>query len=343
MFLFCTLVALGSARGRHLRHHRHHAYNMREDKYQTFVTLWQRVMGRNVDFRKPEIMSRLQADYDQLVRRNRLEDWTRRMICLAPGYTPAGIQNRPEVFQQVLKDSPRFIPEWGAQGVRPEDFPQGSVEDEPLAQCPQEGVDRLRRYGRHHRRIERIAIVLDSRGPKYQYDQAYFDMIGLFYMTAVRSPGISPHQAEALAYALQERALDLGLTGAERLGAFLPAGMELIKEFIPARFIQRDGLLQSDWISEIVGQAGMFGAKVYDVKYWVALWEFGPKLWLFAVANFGFAMRARLAQLKTKMYYLKHGNYACIYHKPRPYTAAELMAVFSKTRKWFNRNQHRWN
>lgn len=145
-----------------------------------------------------------------------------------------------ENFSIIFKDSIRVHPNWEEQGVSPERFRVGKTEPIPMSQCPAEFVPYSLNYGVHHRRIERVAMVLESLGGQFVYLQSYFPMICLFYMAAVRCPTIGSHQAEIFAYALMRRAITLHVSSVTKTAEFMAACVPMFDKIIPEKYRLRD-------------------------------------------------------------------------------------------------------
>ena len=237
----------------------------------------------------------------------------------------------------------RNHPNWEEQGVSPEQFPGGTVEPIPLSECAPQQTDYALKYGRHHRRIERVAMVLDSRGGQYRYVQSYFNMIAIFYMAAVRCSAISPRQAEVLAYYLMERAIELGVSSVSKTREFGTTSRSMFNAIIPEKYRKRDPSLWAEWLATVVSQRVAAGAEVLDVEYWTKIWRFGAKMSVFAAANIAFAMKARLESRSSSLYFHEHEDYECVLARTKPYTASELMNVFGKTSWWFLGKEGKWN
>ena len=210
------------------------------------------------------------------------------------------IGERP-VVNQVVKDSARYSPNWAAQDVAPKPLPAHEVIILSRGACTQ-GAEYDRNYGVHHRRIERVAVVVGST-QVLVYDQTFFNRIGLFYMAAARCPTISLEDAEVLAFTLERRAQQMGFVGGgEQIEGFRPTAIAVFRDMIPRRFRRRDPDLETGFQGGGTRQVAELGTKFNDVKYWVDIWEFAPKIPLFACANYAFALGARLARLRTKMF-----------------------------------------
>ena len=305
--------------------------------------MWHNHKG-GMDFRDQNIMRVLEKRYFEIVQDANLRNWTRNIVCVDTASRFSAIPGDLKEYEIIFKDSIRFHPDWNEQGVNPERFPPDAVESaEPLSQCPPIWIPESRDYGLHHRRIERIAMSLHSLGGQFNYSQAYVPMIGLFYMTAVRCPEIGSHKAEVLAYTLMRRAITLGVSSEEKMAAFMQDSLPMFEEIIPEKYRARDSNLLSEWISVVVTQRLAAGAWIHDVKYWTALWEFGPKMSIFAATTYGFALKARLESRRARSCYQKHHEYDCVRVQQQAYTASELLSVLGKSRRWFRKNIDRLN
>lgn len=343
MFLVVALLtAFGDARGRHVRRHRGLARNWPDKRYSLLVTLWKEVIGTRRKFQDKATMQAMETEYFNLVKQNNFQGWTLYVICLED-YQAFSKLPWLSQFRTIFGDSMRYHPNWEEQGVSPEEFPVGTVEPRPLSECDPQQADYALKYGRHHRRIERVAMVLDSRGGQYEYVQSFFSMIGLFYMAAVRCSEISPRQAEVLAYYLMERAIQLGVSSVSRTREFGTTSMSMFEEIIPEIYRTRDPTLVAEWKTTGVSQRVAAGAEVSDVEYWTKIWKFGAKMSVFAAANIAFAMKARLESRSSALYFQEHGDYECVLAAKAPYTASELMEVFDDTSRWFRRRKDKWN
>ena len=297
-----------------------------------------------LDFEDQNVMRSLERRYFEIVDAANLRSWTRNMVCMAGADHLLAIPGDLKKYETIFKDSTRYHPNWRDQGVKPEHFPSDAVQPAgPLSQCPRKYSSISRDYGLHHRRIERVAMAFHSLGNQFSYSQAFFPMIGLFYMAAVRCPEIGSHKAEVLAYTLMRRAITLDVSSPEKMPLFMQASLPMFEEIIPERYRARDRNLENEWISVVVTQRVAAGAGVNDVKYWTALWEFGHRMSIFAATTYAFAMKARLESPKAWAYYQIHHNYACVRAQQKEYTASELMAVLGEASDWFRRNINRFN
>ena len=296
-------------------------------------------MGGGTGFQNQVIMRGLEHRYFDIVDQKNWRGWTRYAMCMndtkAFGIPLPDMEN----FTIIFKDSVRVVPNWEEQGVSPERFSAGKTEPIPMSQCPAEVVPYSLSYGVHHRRIERVAMVLQSLGEQFEYLQSYFPMICLFYMAAVRCPTIGSHQAEVLAYVLMRRAITLGVSSVAKTAEFMAVCDPIFEEIIPEKYRSRDRNLREAWRSLVGGQRLAAGALVLDVNYWTRIWEFGSKMSVFAGINYGFAMKARLESWSASSYYRRHRRYGFVSDLANPYTAAELNAVYSKAERWFRANQ----
>lgn len=274
-------------------------------------------------------MRRFRNEYESSIRVLGMTDWHLKRYCMSQ--IDGDIGERP-VVNQVVKESARYSPNWAAQGVALTPLPTHEVIILSRGACTQ-GAEYDRDYGVHHRRTSRAVLAGSTQG--LVYDQAFFNRIGLFYMAAARCPTISLEDAEVLAFMLERRAQQMGFVGGgEQIDGFRPTTIALFRDIIPGRFRRRAPDLETGFQGVGTRQVAELGTKYNDVKYWVDIWEFAPKIPLFTCDNYAFALRARLARLRTKMFYLKHGNYGCTYGRNHPYSLSELTAVFGNAKNW---------
>ena len=114
-------------------------------------------MNGGIDFRNQEAMQALERRYFDIVNQNNLRGWTSYVMCMKNSDAFRILPGMNQ-YETIFADSPRYHPKWKEQGVSPETFPSGTAEPIHMSQY----VDYTLKYELHHRRIERVAMVLHS-------------------------------------------------------------------------------------------------------------------------------------------------------------------------------------
>ena len=334
-WLLAAFAALADARHHSRRHHRQsHNWGFNSN-YKLFLTLWNRVFDGKKDFEREK--GAVLAEYKRKIQRIGLGYWGNMHICLDNGVPlhPAIAQDR--VKNIVFSDSRRFRLDWEGQGVLPDPF------DGPLNVCMTdtcESESYSRTYGKHHRRIERVAMVLNSLGPNddYSYAQYYFDIVAVMYSAAVRCKEISPDMAEAAAFAMIRHAVDRRIISTRWMKRLQGVTGILVREVI--KYEKMDDFSAQCEIDAIAA-AVLLGSRPLDVQYFVDALQFGTDTPLFVAVHRAFMIKARLQAGQKRSWFGRRRAPVAPEDGIGEFTVKDVRSTYRQAVRYFKKNRQR--
>ena len=335
--LLAALAALGDARRHSRRHHRHSRNLGFHSRYKLFLTIWNRMFEGTVNFeqQKGEVLK----EYKEKVEQLRLRNWTSLNFCLDDGLPPPEVAAQ-RVRTQIFKDSRRFIPDWKDQGVLPDPFDHPTEPRARSLAC--ESESHSRNYGKHLRRIERVAMALHSLGPTadYGYAQSHYDVIAVCYFAAVRCKEISPEMAEAAAFALVRQAVDRGILSLRWMHSLHGVNDILLREVIGDLAPKDEETFPDRSEIELGAAAIMLGARPLDVQYFADVLQFGDYAPLFVVVHRVFMNRERYAARRKRFLFGRAKRLAQRMDGAH-YSIREVRSTYRQAVKYFKANRQR--
>ena len=335
--LLAAFAALADARRSH-RSRRHHRQSRNwgfNSNYKLFLTLWNRVFEGAKDFEREK--HAVLTEYKEKVRNVDLEEWDNKNICMDNGVHLADEIAEDRLKHIVFSDSRRFTPDWKGQGVRPDPF------DHPIDVCVTDTCKKAsysQNYGKHHRRIERVVMVLNSLGPKtdYGYGQSYLDIAAVMYSAAVRCKQISPEMAEAAAFAMIKKAVDRHIISVQWMTRLQGLTDILLRDVI--EYPVHDEF-SSQCNMQFIAAGVLLGARPLDVQYFTDALQFGDDTPLFVAVHRAFMIKARIqAQQKRSWFGRRRAPVA-----PRDggdgHTIREVRSTYKQAVKYFKANRQR--
>ena len=337
LIILATLAALVDARRYHRRHHRHSRNLEFHSNYKLFLTIWNRMFEGTMNFEKEK--GEVLEKYKKKLRKRHLEDWVDLNICMDGGVPPSEVQ-RSKTSVQVFEDSRRFLPDWEGQGILPDPF------DHPIEAGGKDGVCKResysQNYGKHLRRIERVAMVIDSldKGPDYAYAQSYYDVVAVCYFAGVRCKDISPEMAEAAAFALVRYAVERGMLTLNWMHKMGRVNDILLREVIGDLAPKDDTGYAARTELALGSAATLLGARPLDVQYFADVLQFGDYAPLFAVVHHVFMDRARLAA-RQKRFLFGRAKQLVTRMEGGEYDMKEVRSTYRQAVRYFKANRER--
>ena len=336
--LFAALLAFGTARRHSRRHHRCLPRNFWFDgKYKLFKTIWDHVFQGQVNYE--QLSGQLSQEYEQFVRDYGLTKWGNTKTLMDKSRIHPAI--RQICPADIWKDSVRTVPDWKRYGVVPDAF----VLPDVIGRFPEKPKTAYAsNYGKHHRRIERVLMVLHKIDPnsEYAYAQHYFEIVTTLYIAGVRCNKITPDMAEAAAFHMMRRLIDrrLLLIG-DAARSFWLSGV-LINDLGLARYQQQDPALDNYVLAQIEHARLGFGCRPLDLEHFAKVLVFDNDAPIFCQIHRAFMIKGRLESRRGKEWYKQFHDYKLV----RPsegglYTPEENRAAYKKAVTYFRKNIQR--
>ena len=333
--LLAALAALGDARCHSRRHHRHSRNLGFHSRYKLFLTIWNRMFEGTVNFeqQKGEVLK----EYKEKVEQLRLRNWTSLNFCLDDDLPPPEVAAQ-RVRTEIFKDSRRFIPDWKDQGVLPDPFDHPTEPRARSLAC--ESESHSRNYGKHLRRIERVAMALHSLGPTgdYGYAQSHYDVIAVCYFAAVRCKEISPDMAEAAAFAMIRHAVDRRIISTRWMKRLQGVTGILVREVI--KYEKMDDFSAQCEI-DAIGAAVLLGSRPFDVQYFVDALQFGTDTPLFVAVHRAFMIKARLQAGQKRSWFGRRRAPVAPEDGIGEFTVKDVRSTYRQAVKYFKKNRQR--
>ena len=205
-----------------------------------------------------------------------------------------------------------------------------------------ESESHSRNYGKHLRRIERVAMAIHSLGPTadYGYAQSHYDVIAVCYFAAVRCKEISPEMAEAAAFALVRQAVDRGILSLRWMHSLHRVNDILLREVIGDLAPKDDTGYAARTELALGSAATLLGARPLDVQYFADVLQFGDYAPLFAVVHHVFMDRARLAA-RQKRFLFGRAKQLVTRMEGGEYDMKEVRSTYRQAVRYFKANRER--